>query len=370
MGGGEKCLEVLCRRWPQASLYTLLHRKGSVSPSIEALQPRPSWLQRIPGIFRFYRYLLPLMPQVVERWQLPFCDLVVSFSHCVAKSVHPPQRDNQPVPHVCYCFTPMRYAWHMREAYFRPGQMHGIKARLLDALLTRLRNWDRQTADRVSHFVAISQTVRARIAECYSRDSEVIYPPVDTEYYTPIDKPRQDYFLIVSAFAPYKRLDLAITVCNQRQLPLVVIGSGQDEARLRALAGPTVTLLGWQPDSVIRDHLRSCKALLFPGEEDFGIVPLEAHACGTPVIALGRGGATETVIPPGNSQIPTGLWFAEPTVEALHDALGRFSRLEADLDPRAARSQAVRFSTARFASELFQYLDRVLHGSVPQRRAA
>ena len=294
MRGGEKCLEAACRRWPDARLYTLLHRQGSVSPAIEALGPRTSFLQHIPGIFRHYRYFLPLMPAVVAGWRLPPCDLVVSFSHCVAKAVRPPRH----TPHVCYCFTPMRYAWHMREAYFGKG----FKARLLDAFLQRLRAWDRRTSGRVSHFIAISQTVRQRIAECYGRDSVVIYPPVDTDFYCPAPVPRADHYLIVSAFAPYKRLDLAIDVCNRLRRPLVIIGTGQDEARLRSLAGPTVAFLGWQSDEVIRDQLRRCKALLFPGEEDFGIVPLEAHACGAPVIALGKGGATETVIRPGTRQ--------------------------------------------------------------------
>src|SRR5207253_1979637 len=166
-------------------------------------------------------------------------------------------------------------------------------------------------------FVAISRTVRDRIADCYGRDSRVIYPPVDTDFYRPAPGPRDDYYLAVSAFAPYKRLDLAIEVCNRLKRKLVVIGSGQDEARLRALAGPTVHLLGWQPDAVIRDHFRRCRALVFPGEEDFGIVPVEAQACGTPVLAFGRGGATETIVPPGSGGAPTGRFFAEQTAEAM-----------------------------------------------------
>lgn len=371
MRGGEKCLEHLCQRWPHADLLTLIHKKGKLSPAIEAMQPKTSWLQQIPGIFHTYRYFLPVMPGIVDHWRLPPADLVVSFSHCVAKSVRPPLRNGSPVPHVCYCFTPMRYAWHMREAYFRPGQVKGLKGRLVETILKQLRDWDRQSAERVSHFIAISQTIRQRIAECYDRESTVIYPPVDTDYYTPVNNQRRDnYFLIVSAFAPYKRVDLAIQVCNERRIPLVVIGSGQDESRLRALAGPTVTLLGWQPDAVIRDHLRSCKALLFPGEEDFGIVPLEASACGTPVIALGKGGATETIIPAGSSQPPTGIWFAEPTREQFQEALAEFDRRKSDFDPRVARLQAERFSSQRFRRELFDFLDQVLAESFHYHRRA
>jgi glycosyltransferase involved in cell wall biosynthesis len=263
----------------------------------------------------------------------------------------------------------MRYAWHMRQAYFGAGA--GLEARLRERLLARLRAWDRATADRVSHFLAISATVQRRIAECYGRDSTVLYPPVDTDFYCPADTPRDDFYLAVSAFAPYKRLDLAIAACNRLRRPLVLIGCGQDETRLRALAGPTVRFLGWQPDSVIRDHLRRCRALLFPGEEDFGIVPVEAMACGTPVIAFGRGGATETVLPPDARTEPTGLFFREQTPECLATALADFEARRGDFNPTAARRQAVRFNAPRFAEQLFAYLDGVLRQpAAPSRQAA
>ena len=362
MRGGEKCLDVLCRRWPHAELFTLLHKRGSVAPSIERLAPRTSALQYLPGVHGYYRYLLPLMPLAAARWRLPACALVVSFSHCVAKSVRPP-RDT---PHICYCFTPMRYAWHMRQAYFG----RGLKARVVDMLLQRLRDWDRRTAARVTHFVAISQTVQRRIRECYDRDSQVIYPPVDTEFYCPAPVEREDFYLMVSAFAPYKRLDLAVAACQRLQRPLVVIGSGQDEQRLRKQAGGQVHFLGWQSDEVIRDYLRRCRALLFPGEEDFGIVPVEAMACGTPVIAFGQGGVTETVIPPGSRREPTGVWFEEQTIECLCDALLRFEAQRAEFVPAAARRQALRFNAERFREELFAFVDEVLRGDAKTRRAA
>jgi glycosyltransferase involved in cell wall biosynthesis len=321
----------------------------------------------LPGVHRYYRYLLPLMPAAAARWRLPTCDLVVSLSHCVAKSVCPPDG----VPHVCYCFTPMRYAWHMQQSYFGKERVGGIKARLLDRFLGLIRAWDRRTAERVTHFVAISRTVQQRIADCYGRSSEVIYPPVNTDFYCPAPVQREDYYLAVSASAPYKRLDLTVAACKRLGRGLVLIGSGQDEKKLRSLAGPAVCFLGWQPDAVIRDHMQRCRALIFPGEEDFGIVPVEAQACGTPVIAFGRGGATETVVPPDRGREPTGIWFDEQSADCLADALLRFEARAGDFDPAALRRHALRFNQGRFAEELFGYLHSVLQpASAPLPRAA
>ena len=366
--GGEKCLEPLCLHSPDARLYTLIHASGKVSPAIEALRPRTSFLQFLPHVERYYRYLLPLMPAAVESLRLHPCDLVVSLSHCVAKSARPPRG----VPHVCYCFTPMRYAWHMRESYFGGGRLGLLKRRAIDGVLTRLRDWDRATADRVTHFVAISRTVKARIRECYGRESVVIYPPVDTDFYTPaapMPTAREDFYLCVSAFAPYKRLDLALEACRRLRRRLIVIGAGQDAARLKARAGPDVTFLGWQSDEIIRDHYRRCRALLFPGEEDFGIVPVEAMACGCPTIAFGRGGATETVCGM-EAPAPTGILFADQSVDCLIEAMEQFERSTSAFDPTAARRQAVRFRKQRYEQELFGYLDDVLRGGKKMPLAA
>ena len=366
MRGGEKCLEIACRRWPQAPLLTLLHRPGSVSPLIENRPLHVSWLQRFPQVHRYYRYLLPLMPAATRSWQTPSCDLMLSFSHCAAKAAQPPKGS----VHVCYCFTPMRYVWHMRSDYFAIGRSRGALAFAADQFLERLRRWDRQTAERVDFFVAISRTVQRRIEECYNRSSIVIYPPVDTDFYCPASVAREDCYLIVSAFAPYKRLDLAIEACNRLNRKLVIIGTGQTDALLRAVAGPTVHFLGWQPNNVVRNHLRRCRALLFPGEEDFGIVPVEAQACGSPVIAFGKGGATETIIPPDNRLEPTGAFFIEPTADCLADAIQSFESQLADFSPSAARRQALRFNSRRFSEEFFGNLGQILQTSGRDLRQA
>jgi glycosyltransferase involved in cell wall biosynthesis len=366
MRGGEKCLEAACRRWPRAPLFTLLHRPGSVTPVIENRPLNISWLQRLPQVHRYYRYLLPLMPRASQSWKLPSCDLVLSFSHCVAKAARPPRG----AIHACYCFTPMRYAWHMRSAYFGSKQKHGVLSGATHHLLEWLRQWDQQTANGVDYFIAISRTVQRRIEECYNRSSIVIYPPVDTDFYGPAAVPRENYYLIVSAFAPYKRLDLAIQACNRSKRKLVIIGTGQTEARLRALAGSTVHFLGWQPNEIVRDYLRRCRALLFPGEEDFGIVPVEAQACGTPVIAFGKGGATETIIPPDNRLEPTGVFFMEPSADCLAEAIQSFESQFADFSPSAARRQALRFNSRRFSEELFGNLEQILQTSGRDLRQA
>jgi glycosyltransferase involved in cell wall biosynthesis len=363
MRGGEKVLEALCRRWPGAPLYTLLHKRGSVSDAIEERPIVTSFLQKLPWIARYYRYALPVMPWAVG-WTLPECDIVFSSSHCVAKGVTSPPGSL----HLCYCHTPMRYAWHMHDSYFRERGWRGPKRWLADRILARLRDWDRRTAEGVTHFIANSEVVRRRIRDCYGRDAVVVHPPVDTDFYCPADVPRADYYLILSAFAPYKRLDLAIDACRALGRRLVVIGSGQDEKKLRRFASDAIQFLGWQSDEVLRDHLRRCAALLFPGEEDFGIVPVEAQACGTPVIAFGVGGATETVVPWPRAGA-TGMWFPEQTVECLIAAMEQFERERGGFDPQRLRTHALRFRTKRFEEELFGFVATVT-GRAGQLRAA
>jgi glycosyltransferase involved in cell wall biosynthesis len=357
MRGGEKCLEVLCRAFPDASLYTLIHRRGALSPAIERMAIRTSPLQRIPGVFRHYRRLLPLMPLATRAWRPGGVDLVISLSHCVAKAVRVPPG----VPHVCYCFTPMRYAWQGRDAYLDRWADRPVRRALAVKLLNRLRKWDRATAERVTHFVAISETVRTRIARCYGRESRVISPPVDTHFYTPAPVSREDFYLCVSALVPYKRIEDAVTACSLTGRKLVVIGEGPDREHLQSVAGPFVQFLGWQPDEVIRDYYRRCRALLFPGEEDFGIVPVEALACGAPVIALGKGGAAETI------DEAVGRTYTAPHAEALLEAIEEWEAAGFPADPLTSRGRAEAFSLPAFRERLLGHLAEIVTGHSAER---
>src|SRR5437867_4541455 len=292
MRGGERCLEVFCDLFPDADLYTLLHVSGAVSPTIEKHSIRTSFIHRLPFSFTQYRYYLPLFPLAVESFNLKGYDLIISSSHCVAKGARAPNG----ACHIGYVYTPMRYIWDQYDAYFGKGQVGWLTRAAMALVRARLQRWDVSSSNRVHSFVAISQHVARRIENHYGRKATVVYPPVNWHSFQASDKD-QEFYLMVAARAPYKRVDLAIEAANQTGLRLKIIGSGQDEKRLKRLAHSNVEFLSWQPDHIVRDYYKRCRALIFPGEEDFGIVPLEAMACGKPVIAYGRGGALETVVP-------------------------------------------------------------------------
>jgi glycosyltransferase involved in cell wall biosynthesis len=340
MRGGEKVLEILCEAYPSADLLTLVHIPGSVSPTIERMRPRTSFLQTLPGIQRFYRYYLPLFPIAIEQFDLDKYDLVISTSHCAAKAVIRSARAR----HLCYCFTPMRYAWDQFDAYFGEERVGRIGNRVLRPILGSLARWDAATAGRVDRYVAISQYIAGRIKRYYNRDALVIYPPVDTAFYTPDGAGNRQFLLIVSALVPYKRIDVAIEASQLSGMPLRIVGTGPERQALETLAhkrSAPVEFLGAVSDLELRDLYRSAAATLLPGEEDFGIAPVEAQACGCPVVALGSGGALETVI-----DGVTGILVSESTPQAFADGIAR-ARASA-FDPNAIREHAMKFDRTVF----------------------
>ena len=365
MRGGERCLEAFCELFPNADLYTLLHIKGTVSPTIERRHIRTSCIQSLPFADRFYRYYLPLFPAAIERFRLPAYDLVLSSSHCVAKGIRPPAG----AKHLCYIHAPMRYVWDQFENYAGSGRS-GVLARLgMTLFRERLQAWDVTSAARVDQFVANSHNIARKVERYYHRPAAVLHPPVDWQTFQASEQ-SEDFYFMVTAFAPYKRVDLAIQACNVMKRRLKIIGKGQEEARLRKLAGPTVECLGWQPDSVVRDHYARCRALLFPGEEDFGIVPLEAMACGKPVVAFGRGGALETVVPlqgAGSVAVAgpsgTGVFFFTQSVEALVEAMETCERRRAEFDPQAIRAHVAAFDRRIFKERMNAFAMEALTGT-------
>jgi glycosyltransferase involved in cell wall biosynthesis len=344
MRGGEKALEVLCERFPDAELFTLVHVRGSVSPTIERLRTHTSFVQRLPLVKRIYRHYLPLFPTAIEQFSFDRFDVVVSVSHCCAKSIVRPGR----VPHLCYCLTPMRYAWDQFDAYFGPERLGTVGSALMRPVMAHLARWDRDTADRADRYVAISHYVAGRIGRYYNREATVVYPPVDTEFFHPDAAAAERFALVVSALVPYKRIDVAIAACRRAGVPLKIAGDGPDRAALERdarSAGGDVQWLGRVSDEDIRALYRRAAVTLLPGEEDFGIVPLEAQACGRPVVALGRGGALETVVPG-----ETGLLVDETGPEAFADAI--VQAMDRSFDAGAIRAHAQRFSRARFGDEM------------------
>jgi glycosyltransferase involved in cell wall biosynthesis len=345
--GGEKVLLELVRLFPDATLFTLFHFPGTVPPEIEKLEIRTTFLQRLVSPHFDYRRLLPLFFAAAETWNLSGFDLVLSTSHCVAKNA----RAGGGAVHVCYCHTPVRYLHDQFDDYFRrrPAAMKML-ARLVRA---PLRAWDTGTVPRVNAFFANSENVRARIDRLWRRPAEVVFPPVDTDFYTPGPPRERSGLLVVSALAPYKRLDDAIHVANRGRLPLTIAGFGPEKERLAALARETVRFSGTPSDENLRELYRGAEAVLMPGEEDFGIVPVEAQACGAPVVALARGGALETV-----RDGTTGVLYPVPGPDGLEKALVRLRALRPD--PVEGVANAARFSRARFRAGFLRALSGVL----------
>ncbi|MET3855760.1 glycosyltransferase [Rhizobium sp. OAE497] len=336
MRGGEKVVEALCDMYPEADIFTLVYDESRVSEKIKRHKVTSSFLQKIPGAVKHYQSLLPLMPFALESLDLSGYDLIISSESGPAKGIIAPPHST----HVCYCHSPMRYIWDHYHSYRANA---GLASRmLLPWMAPLLRSWDVSTSMRVDRFVANSHHVRARIGKYYGRSATVIYPPVAVDDYAPATE-TGDFYLCAGQLVSYKRVDLAVRAFTKMGRNLVVIGEGKELAALKAIAGPTITFLGRAPFPVLKEKLARCKALIFPGEEDFGLIPVETMASGRPVIAFGSGGALETVVP-GLS----GVLFHEQTPEAIIEAVHAFEAESAAFDPAAIREHAARFSTRNF----------------------
>lgn len=355
MRGGEKVVEALCEMYPQADVFTNVYVPDRISETIRSRRVRTTFVNRLPFAPRVRAYLA-LMPLALEQLDLRGYDLVISTESGPAKGIVPPLD----ATHICYCLSPMRYAWDLYHDYL--ASAGPVSRWLMRPAMHYLRLWDTATAARVDHFATISRHTRQRIAKYYRRDSEIIYPPVDTARFRPGTEDG-DFYLVVGATEAYKRVDLAIDACNRLGRRLVVIGEGPEDRRLRRLAGKTVTLLGAQPDDVLQKHYAACRALLFPGEEDFGIVPVECMASGRPVIAYARGGALDTV-----RDGETGVLFDRQTVDSMSDAILRFETAPLRLSAHGIAEHARSFSRETFKERFGSMVERVLRASVSPPR--
>jgi glycosyltransferase involved in cell wall biosynthesis len=348
MRGGEKVIEALCEMYPQADIFTHVYVPEMVSDRIRQHRIIPTFINSLPRAARMYKTYLPLMPLALEQLDLNGYDLIISSESGPAKGIIPPAD----ALHVCYCHTPMRYIWNMYHDYRKSA---GRFARLMMPPLSHyLRMWDVTSAARVDSFVANSATVARRIHRYYGVDSVVIPPPVDIGAFS-VAAPSElgDYYLMAGELVSYKRPDLAVRAFNEMKLKLVIIGGGEMLEEIRSLAGPTVTVLGTQPFDVLKQHYARCRALIFPGEEDFGMVPVEAMASGRPVVAFGKGGATETV-----ANGVSGVFFAEQSVEAISSAVRNLADIE--IDSKKIVAHAAQFGRDRFFQKMRAHIDDLL----------
>jgi glycosyltransferase involved in cell wall biosynthesis len=359
-GGAESCLKEFLDLYPQADLFCVVdflpeHERGF----LEGHRITTSFIQRCPGAAKRYRSYLPLMPVAIEQLDVTRYDLVISSSAAVAKGVitGPDQI------HIAYTHSPVRYAWDLQHQYLAESNMAtGIKSALARMILHYIRLWDTRTANGVDHFVANSQFIARRIRKVYGRPSTVIYPPVDITRFRPGEQ-RDDFYVTMSRMVPYKKISLiAEAFANMPDRRLIVIGDGPEMSAVRAAAGPNVEVMGKQPDEVVVDHLQRARAFVFAAEEDFGIAPVEAQACGTPVVAYGKGGALETIC--GRDEAgQTGVFFAEQTAEAIKAAVEHLDHRLPFITPDACRANAERFSTARFRQKFAIFVDTAMAGT-------
>src|SRR3989442_3111696 len=358
MGGAERVVMAFHEIFPDAPIYTAIYDAKRVDPAFQKMDIRTSFMQKFPLVTKHHQPYLPFYPFAMERLDLRGYDLVLSSSSAFGKGVI----TRPETMHICYCHTPMRWCWNYDE-YVKREQLGRISRSVLPFFITGLRVWDQTSAMRVDHFIANSPAVAERIQKYYRRDAVVIPPPVEVDRFTfdPTIMP-DEYFLIVSRFMPYKRIDLAIEACNRLQLPLVIIGSGRDEIRLKSIAGPTIRFMGRLSDQEVLHYYAHCRAFILPGEEDFGITPLEAQASGRPVIAYAAGGALASVI-----ESVTGTFFQKQTVESLVEVLESFD--ERRYDPQIIRNHALEFDMPRFHRRILQFIEaRMSQGTIKELR--
>ena len=347
--GADRVVDCMHHVFPDAPIYTLVYDENNMPAWFKDYDIRTTYLQKLPFATKLYRAMLPWMPRAFEALDLSEYDMVISSCSSCSKGVI----TRPDAVHICYCHTPMRYLWDNWPAYMRStGRLSRLAMRLL---LPSLRQWDCLSAQRVDHFVANSRHVARRIRKYWRREAAVVHPPVDTKAFTPRAEPGGEHYLCFGRLASYKRVDLAVEVCTRLGRPLVVAGDGEMMQQLKAKAGPSVRFVGRQDDAAVRELMSRSRALLFPGEEDFGIIPVEAMSSGVPVIAYGRGGATETVV-----DGETGLLFAEQTPESLADALQRFEQCEGDFDPQRLHAHAEKFSTENFLTGFRHEVDAAM----------
>jgi len=345
MRGGEKVLEVIAEIFPNADIYTLFLDSKGISSSLRSHAIKTSWLNWLPGRRDYYRWLLPLMPMAVECFDLKGYDLVISSSHCVAKGVKVPRG----VPHICYCHTPMRYIWFFEEEYF--SKYNPILRKAAQYFFKKIKKWDLKTSEDVTAFIANSSNIAGKIKKLYGKESLVVHPPLEFKKFKNQAK-KEDYYLVVSHLVPYKRVDIAIQAFNRLGKPLWVVGSGPLGGKLRQMAKPNIKFFNWVADNRLEKIYSEAKALVFPGEEDFGIVPLEAQASGTPVIAYAKGGALETV-----EEGRTGIFFKNQDPEDLEKAVLDFETYK--WDPVAIRDYTKAFSKERFQDEFRNIIEKI-----------
>ncbi len=353
IGGSEKALREIYSIFPSADIYTLLFKEESLKKlSIPKNKVNTSFIQKIPKSREIYRNLLPLFPLAIEQFDLSEYDIIISSSHAVAKGV----LTNSKQLHISYCYTPMRYVWDLYHQYLRESNLdRGLRGFLVKIFLHYLRIWDISTVNRVDKFIAISRYISKRIRKIYGRNSAIIYPPVDIDKFELYEK-KENFYLTVSRLVPYKKIDILIKAfANMPDKKLIIIGDGPDMKKLKKIAKSNVEFLGYQPFDIVKEYLQRAKAFLFAGEEDFGVVLVEAQACGTPVIAYSQGGASEIVI-----DQKTGILFKEQSVNSLIEAIKDFEKKEDSFDFSVIRENSIRFNKERFRKEFKNFVFSVI----------